>query len=75
MEDHGRQQEADTFRSTINCPCQSASLAAEMKVEIQPQQMLKDIPRNPADCFLSHTGEDSVAKLLKYGSPDSGSSV
>lgn len=37
-----------------------------MEVEVQPEQVLKDVSRNPANSLLRNTRKDSIAKLLEH---------
>jgi hypothetical protein len=75
VEDHGRQQEADTFGSTVNGSRQAASLARQVEALVEPQQMLIDLAGNGSDGFLGDTGEDCVAHFLEHSRADTGRTV
>ena len=70
MKDHGSEQEAYSFGTTINCTGEPASLALEMEVQIKAQEVFKDVASYSSNRFLRNTCKYSIAELLKYGSTD-----
>jgi hypothetical protein len=75
MEHHGCQQEADTFRSTINGACETTCLAREMEVEIQSEKVVKDIPGNSANSLLGDTGKDCITQFLEDSGSNAGRAI
>jgi hypothetical protein len=75
MEDHGGQQEADTLSASIDGSCQASSLTRQMEAEVKLQQMLVYATCDFSDGFLSDTGKDGIAQLLKEGGTDTGQAV
>jgi len=64
VEDHGRQQEADTLGSTVNGSSQTTRLARQMEALVQSQQMLVDLACYFSNGLLGYTGKDGVAQFL-----------
>lgn len=71
VEHHGRQQEADTLGSAVDCSRQSTRLAAEMEVQVESEEVLEDIPRDAANRLLCDTSKNRISQLLKEGGADS----
>lgn len=65
MEQHAGQQEADALRSAINRPSETSRLPREMKVQVQTQQVVKDVAGNLPDRRLRNSRKDGVPQLLK----------
>lgn len=65
MEHHGSQKETDTLGSTVNGSGQSTSLAREVEVQVEPQQMLKDISCNFSNSFLCYTSKYGIPQFLE----------
>jgi hypothetical protein len=63
---HAREQEVDALGTSVDSPRQPSRLARKVKVEIQLEQVLKNIGRNPANSLLRHTSKDSIAKFLEH---------
>lgn len=75
MEHHGRQQEADALGTTVDSSRQPACLSGQVEVEVESEQVLKDVARNFADGFLGHTRKDCVPEFLEERGSDSGGAV
>lgn len=46
-----------------------------MKAQVKTKQVVKDIPRYPADSFLCDAGENGVSQFLENGRADSGGAI
>jgi hypothetical protein len=75
MEDHGSQQKANTLSSTVNGTGQTASLAREVEVEVQSQEVFEDIAGHLPDGLLRDTRKHCIAKFLEDSRSDSGCAV
>lgn len=75
MEYHRRQQEADTFGTSIQSSRQASRLSRQMEVQVELQQMLIDIAGYTSDRFLGYAGKDSITELLEHGCTDSGCTI
>ena len=65
MEDHGGQDKTDAFRASIQSPGQASRLPREVKVQIQPEQMVEDVARHSTNGLLRDIDEDGIAQFLK----------
>lgn len=75
MKNHRSEQEADAFGSSVNSSCETTRLPAQVKVQVQSQQVIKDVSSYSPNGFLCHTREDSISQLLKQGRPNSSRSI
>jgi hypothetical protein len=66
VEDHRGQEEADAFSTTINRTGETTSLSGKVEIEIQSQEMFKDIRSHLPDCFLGNTSKDRIAEFLEH---------
>lgn len=75
MENHGGQQKANAFSTAINRASQSTCLAREMKIEVESQEMIEDVPRNLSNSLLRDTCKHCIAEFLEEGCPNSGCAI
>lgn len=75
MENHGGQQKANAFSTAINRASQATCLAREMKVEIEAQEMIENIPCNLSNGLLRDTCKHRIAEFLEEGRPNSGCAI
>jgi hypothetical protein len=75
VKDHGRQQEADTFCTAVNGPCQATSLSRQMEVQVKFQQVLVHTAGDLANSLLCDTCKNGIAKLLGHGCANSSEAV
>lgn len=65
MEHHGSQKETDTLRSTVNGSGQATGLAREVEVQVQAQQVLKDVSCNFSNGLLCYTSKHGIPQFLE----------
>ena len=70
VKQHAVQQETDALGSAVNRPRQPARLLSEVEVQVEAQEMVKDVAGNLADRRLGHRHKNCIAQLLKNGAAD-----
>lgn len=75
MKDHARQQKADALGTAVDRARQPARLAGEVKVQVETQQVVKDVTRNASNRRLGNFGKDGIAHLLEDGRADAGEPI
>lgn len=75
MEDHRGQQEADTLGSAINCASQATSLAGEMEVKVESQEVVENVPCDFSDGLLRDTCKHRIAKFLEERCSNAGCAI
>lgn len=65
MKHHGREQEADPLRPSINRPTQPSRLPRQMEIQVQAQQVVKNVAGHLPDRLLRDIGKYGVSELLE----------
>lgn len=75
MEDHGCQQEADTLGSAVNSASQAASLAGEMEIQVESQEVVEDILSHLSNGLLGDTCKHRIAQFLEERCSNAGCAI
>ncbi len=65
VERHEAQQEPNARNTPLDVPRQAARAPRQMKTQVQPVEVIKDLQRHPAHGTLCHPTKDHVAQLAE----------